>query len=171
VIGCTTKMADLELKVSGDDSFDLGVNSSTTPGRLQPGEYVMAMNIINRGGVAQTRPGSASLPFDIPGDNLQGITMFDSQNGPVSLVFAVDGLVYRSPFPFQEYFQIPNIQFSPYSKYIAWESCLQSTDYTGSGIIIQLPVPKHVLIMQDGETRAAFWDGASSGHIERKRVG
>lgn len=159
-------MSDLTLQVAGDDSFDIGVNSSITPGRLAPGEYVMAMNIINRGGIAQTRPGSASLSFDIPGTNLQGITMFQPSNGPASLVFAVDGEVFYSPYPFKTYHQLPDIQFSPYTKYIAWAPSVQSTDYTSSGILINLPATKNILIMQDGATRAAYWDGSSSGHID-----
>lgn len=158
-------MPDLELKVSGDDSFEFGVNSNITPGRLQPGEYMMGMNIINRGGIAQTRPGSASLPFDIPGNNLQGITLFTPSSGPASLVFVVDGLVYYSPYPFREYFPLPNLQFSRYTKYVSWASCVQFTDYTTTGLLYSLDKPKNILIMQDGETRAAYWDGSASGHI------
>lgn len=158
-------MADSAPNVEGDDSFALGANSSTLPTKLLPGQYVMAMNIINRGGMAQTRPGSASLPFDIIGTNLQGITMFQPSLGPIALVYAVDGKIFYSPYPFKVQNQLTELQFSPYSKFIAWASCVQSTDYTPDGRLITLDEPKNVLLMQDGNTRAAYWDGATAGHI------
>lgn len=156
---------DVPLKVDGSDSFILGVNSFAAPHLLQNGEYAMAMNIINRGGIAQTRPGSTSLPFDIPGTNIQGLTLFKPTSGPAALVFMVDGLVYKSLYPFKTYSQIPGLQFSPYSKYAAWASCVQSTDYTDDGVFYNLEEPKAVLIIQDGHTRAAYWDGSTAAHI------
>lgn len=160
-------MPDLSPDADGDDSFVLGANSSVFPAKLQPGEYVMSMDTINRGGILQTRPGSASLIFeeDIPGKNLQGITLFVPSTGPASLVWMVDGNVYHSPYPFKEYQQFPNLQFSKYSKYATWAQCVQSTDYTDSGILVNLPKPKSVLIIQDGSTRAAYWDGGVASHI------
>ncbi len=153
------------IKVDGDDSFNLGLNGYTQPSKLPPGMFVMGMNLICRGGIAQTRPGSTSL-FDMPEGNLQGMTFFRPLDGKASLVFAVDGLVYSSQEPFTEYAQIENIQFSANSKFVAWAACLQSTDYTPEGILYYLDQPKSVLIMQDGATRAAYWDGSSSGHID-----
>jgi hypothetical protein len=156
---------DEPFKVDGSDSFMLGVNSFAAPQLLQNGEYVMGMNLINRGGIAQTRPGSASLPFNIPGNNIQGITMFKPTFGPAALVFMVDGLVYASYYPFKSYIQIAGLKFSKYSKYAAWASCVQSTDYTDDGTLINLPTSKAVLIIQDGFTRAAYWDGNLAAHI------
>ncbi len=157
-------MADAPLVPDGDDSFVLGMDSYTQPSKLLPGEYVSSLNTINRGGLCQTRPGSVSL-FDMPDGNLQGCTIFRGPTGNSSLVFAVDGKVYVSPSPFRVFVQLPNIQFSPHSRFIAWASCIQSTDYSPDGTLINLAIPKPVLIMQDGATRAAYWDGATSGHI------
>jgi hypothetical protein len=159
---------DFPLLVDGDDSFVLGMDGYTQPSKLMPGEYQMAMNTINRGGIIQTRPGSRSL-FDMPDGNLQGMTLFKTTNGVSNLVFAVDGLVYVSQSPFKDYAQLPSIQFSPYSKYISWAACLKSTDYTPEGVLYFLETPVNTLIMQDGATRAAYWDGASSGHIDPTR--
>jgi len=156
---------DAELKVDGDDSFILGANSSIMPSKLTNGAYVMAMNIINRGGVAQTRPGSASLPFEIEGTNVQGITLFTPSTGPACLVFMIDGLVYNSPYPFTTYSQINGLAFSPYSKMAAWASCVQSTDYRPNGTIRILPVTRNILIIQDGITRAGMWDGSEARHL------
>lgn len=158
-------MADSPLKPDGSDSFVLGVNSFTSQALLQNGEYFMGMNLINRGGVAQTRPGSSSLPFEIDGTNIQGLTLFKPTTGPSSLVFMVDGLVYYSPYPFKNKFQIDGLQFSKYTKYASWASCVQSTDYTDDGVLINLEKPRSVLIIQDGSTRAAYWDGSEAGHI------
>lgn len=160
-------MPDTPQKIEGDDSFIFGADSSIFPAKLGPGSYVMSMNTINRGGIIQTRPGSASLIFeeDIPGENLQGITLFKPSSGSPALVFMVDGLVYYSPYPFKEYHQLEDLQFSPYSKYAAFETCIQSTDYDGSGLIVNLDTPRSILIIQDGNTRAAYWDGSTAAHI------
>lgn len=158
---------DLLIKSDGGDSFLFGADSSVFPANIGNGSYVMSMNTINRGGVIQTRPGSASLIFeeDIPGDNIQGMVLFQPSSGLPSLVFMVDGLVYYSPHPFKEYHQLEDLQFSAYSKYAAFEACVQSTYYDGSGILKQLDQPKNILIIQDGNTRAAYWDGAEAAHI------
>jgi hypothetical protein len=172
-------MPDLELKAAGDDSFIFGADSSVFPAKLGDGQYVMSMNTINRGGIIQTRPGSASLVldfidedgnitenFDIPGENIQGITLFVPSSGSPALVFVVDGIVYASHYPFSQYKALEGLRFSKYSKYVAFESCVQSTDYDGSGLIINLDTPKRVLIIQDGNTRAAYWDGSTAEHID-----
>lgn len=156
---------DLPLKVDGADSFIYGVNSFTSQSLLENGEYYMGLNLVNRGGVVQTRPGSSSLPFDIPGTNLQGLTLFKPTTGPASLVFMVDGKVFQSPYPFRTYAQIPGLQFNKYSQYASWANCVQSTDYTDDGSLINLPEPKAVLLIQDGFTRAAYWDGGVAAHI------
>ncbi len=155
---------ELPIQPDGDDSFVLGSDSYTNPTKLEPGSYVSGMNIICRGGIAQTRPGSRSL-FTMPTGNLQGITLFTPTSGSVALVFAVNGLVYASNYPFEDYHQIANIKFDPNSKFIAWADCLQSTYYDEAGVLTFLENPRAVLVMQDGATRAAFWNGFDSGHL------
>ncbi len=159
-----TNVQDIPIQADGDDSFVLGMDGYTQPSKLLPGEYVMGMNVINRGGIAQTRPGSVSL-FDMPSGNLQGVTLFKPSNGVANLVFAIDGMVYASPAPFTAFYRLANIQFSKSSKYVTWASCLKSTDYTSTGTLFFIDNPFSVLIMQDGATRAAYWDGTTNGHI------
>lgn len=158
---------DIELQVSGDSTFVLGLDGYTEPTNLTPGEYSDAMNVINRGGVVQTRPGSVSLNFDVdlPSGNFQGLTYFRPVSGVSNLVFAVEGKVYFSSFPFKTYKQLPNIQFYHASRFIAWSVCIQSTEYTAAGELEYLDTPRSVLVMQDGVTRAAFWDGTTSRHL------
>jgi len=158
-------MADIPIQVAGDDTFVLGMDGYTSASKLGPGEYVEGFNIINRGGIAMTRPGSRVL-FDMPAGNVQGITLFKPSNGVPNLVFCVDGKVYASTSPFRTYTQLANIQFSKYSKYIAWSTTIQSTYYDAGGALKNLDIPISVLMMQDGVTRAAYWDGTNNAHID-----
>lgn len=157
-------MPDVPIKVEGDDYLVLGADSYTNPQKLQFGEYVESMNTINRGGLPQTRPGSLNY-FTIPDGNFQGFTLFKPANGIPNFVFMVDGKVYVSPFPFISYTQLQNLQFSLTAKYAAWENCLKSTDYTPEGTLYYLDNPYSVLVIQDGLTKAGFWDGTINRHL------
>lgn len=155
---------DAEIKVDGDDSFIFGMDGYTSPAKLPPGSYEMAMNIICRGGLAMTRPGSRSH-MDLPEGKPQGVVLFKPTTGHPCLVFAISGNVYYSPQPFKEYHQIPGIKFYHWSKSIAWSVCTKSTDYDSEGNIVTLETPISVLLMQDGRTRAAYWDGSNGRHL------
>jgi len=157
-------MADAKDYLAGSSSLVLGADSYTNPSELLDREYVMGQNVVCRGGIVQTRPGTRSL-FCAPRGNFQGVTLFTPQNGVAHLVFAVDGKVYVSAEPFTSYRRLANLQFNPSSKYVAWASCLKSTDYDAEGVIYSLAQPYSVLMMQDGLTRAAYWDGSNSGHL------
>lgn len=149
---------------SGSSSLSLGVDSYTQSSELDDREFVMGMNVAIRGGNVQTRPGSRSL-FCLPDGNLQGATLFTPDNGVAHLVFAVDGKIYVSPAPFTSYRRLWNLQFSNTSKYVTWAVCLKSTEYDNSGVLYPLAQPYSVLVIQDGLTRAAYWDGGTSAHI------
>jgi hypothetical protein len=158
-------MPDANLTPSGDDYLVLGADQFTNPQRITNGRYVAAMNVINRGGLVQTRPGSRTL-FTMPDGTLQGSTLFVPTTGVPQIVFAVSGTVYASPYPFRSYSPLANIQFSGTSRFIAWQVCLKSTDYDSQGVLYFLDNPYSVLMMQDGLTRAAYWDGTHSGHLD-----
>ncbi len=153
-----------DISVEGDDYLVLGSDSYTNPQKLQDGEYVESMNTMNRGGIVQTRPGTITI-FTVPDGNFQGMTLFTPSSGIPNLVFMVDGAVYVSPFPFIAYTQLTNIQFSLTAKYAAWESCLKSTEFTDDGVLYYLDNPYSVLIIQDGSTPAAYWDGTVNRHL------
>ena len=157
-------MADQELLIEVDGYFVKGVDSYTSPDALLQSEFVSGMNVVNRGGLIQTRPGTESKGC-IPAGVLQGFTAFTPENGVPHLVAAVDGLIYVSPPPFAQFRQLPNIRFSPSARNVSFASCQQSTDYTPDGTLIFLDKAFSVLIMQDGLTRAAFWDGGISRHL------
>jgi uncharacterized protein DUF5977 len=147
-----------------DGYWVAGIDSFSQPDKLGPGELVASMNTTCRGGVVQTRPGSATL-LSIPGENIQGFTLFTPASGVPHQVIAIDGYVYVSAAPFAEYRRLPNIRFSITSRFVVFESCLKSTDYTADGELIFISKPYNVLLMQDGVTRAAFWDGSTSRHL------
>lgn len=152
-------------KVEGDDYLVLGSNSYTNPQKLGYGEYVEGMNLMNRGGLPQTRPGSSTV-FTCPEGNFQGMTIFKPSSGIPHLVFMVDGLVYASPFPFLSYKRLFNLRFSLHARFAAWATCLKSTDYTENGVLYYLDNPYSVLIIQDGLTKAGYWDGAVNRHLD-----
>jgi hypothetical protein len=125
----------------------------------------MGMNTVCRGGYYRTRPGTKILA-NLVGNNAQGGAFFVPTNGgtPAYMV-AIDGKIYVAVSPFRVFVQLANIQFNPMSTFVTFTSCEQSTDYTIDGDLYFLDQPKTVMIMQDGVTRAAYWDGVTNGHI------
>jgi len=84
------------------------------------------------------------------------------------LVVAVGGLIYVSKWAngFNEYQVLPNVRFSPLYRNIYWAVCTQFTAYDSSGQLYNLQTPLNILVMQDGVSRAAYWDGQNSGHLD-----
>ncbi len=143
--------------VNGGDSF-------TQPMSLEDTEYVMGMNVVNRGGYVRTRPGSRIMA-NLEGQNAQGGEFFVPINGTPAYMVAMDGKIYVSVSPFRTFVQLTGLQFNPLSRFVCFTSCEQSTDYTNEGQLFFLDTPKTVMIMQDGLTRAAYYDGVTWGHI------
>lgn len=145
-------------------NFSGGMDSYTNPQTLPPDKYVFGENIVCRGGIVQTRPGSRVI-FGLPCGQPQMLTSFTPTGGNPQLVVAVNGKVYISATPFQFYQELPNIQFYPQAKYIAWAVCVQTTAYDQNGNLYDLPTPQQILVMQDGFTRAAYYDGFNNMHL------
>lgn len=157
-------MAQQETLIAGGRYWPGGIDSFTLPEVISDGEAASSMNTVCRGGIWQTRPGSKSY-YSIPGENIQGFTLFTPASGTPHHVVAVDGYVYVSPAPFDTYRRLPNIRFSITSRFVCFEACLKSTTYTADGELDFIDKPYNVLVMQDGATRAAFWDGSTSRHL------
>lgn len=147
----------------GDIGF-FGVNSGLDSESISPGVLQRAENVITRGNNVRTRPGYKSI-YNAPNGHPQGITLFTPSGGKPHLVFACLGDVFISSFPFREYRQLANIKFSENSARVVFQECEQSTSYDEKGEFFFLSQPKRMLIMQDGNTRAAFWDGSESRHL------
>lgn len=138
--------------------FLLGVNSDLHPAYLNANQYAWAVNTVNKGGIIDCRPGYESK-FRLPDGKAQGLTVFTPTGGKLTLVMAVSGKIYASIFPFVDYFQIPNIQFDTNVDHIVFQQAVQARN---GAVIIDA---KSVLIMQDGRSKAAYWDGTTSRHL------
>lgn len=125
------------------------------------------MNLLNVGGVLATRPGYRCV-LSLPSGRLQGATLFRPILGLEQIVFAIDGLLYTTTYPFTEFKQIPNITLSPNAKQVFWAQTTQSAERTADTLVsaITTIAPKAVLFAQDGGNSAPAWyDGSNSGQI------
>lgn len=150
-----------------------GCNSVENPWLLPDNQYRWSVNCVNRGGIVQTRPGYYSV-LTIPSGNFQGLKFFritrDAAVVGEALVFAVDGFVYYAPFPLKqvtnwEPYRLQNIQFNRLAKQIYWCTTEKSVSQDDSGELSIIPTYS-VLIMQDGITQAAYWNGENNGHLD-----
>lgn len=153
-----TSPANANRLFDGGNNFILGVNSNLHPTLLNSAQASWAINLTNDGAMWYTRPGYRSL-MRVPDGKAQGFTLFTPTGGEPNMVFAVSGKIYTSAFPFETYMQLPNIQFDAFVDHIFFKEATQGVD---SGVIID---PKAVLMMQDGLTRPAYWDGQASRHL------
>lgn len=151
--------------VNGSALFTEGMSSMLPPMFISDRSFRMGVNVLNRGGVARTRPGYNAI-FQLPDGVLQGLWYFRPLTSAAYLVFAVAGTVYTSQYPFTSYVALANISFYPYAPQLFAESAVQSAQTLADGTV-QAIEPVRTLIMQDGGwTRAAGWDGAISGHFD-----
>lgn len=149
-----------------------GVNSVRLPWVLPDAQYRWGVNVVNRGGIPQTRPGFNCL-LTLPPGNLQGVHFFRVNQNLVTpldyIVFAVNGLVYAMQFPLVQpddwsKFQLPNIKFSATAKNIYWCDAQQSATESANGELQIIPTFS-ILIMQDGVSQPASWDGTIAQQI------
>jgi len=158
--------------VNVDAGWTSGMNTLRHPWLLRADQYRRAVNVSNRGGVAQTRPGFA-MRLILPEGNLQGFTHFrmtKNDSWVEYLVAAVDGKVYAVPDPFNqprnwEDFRIKNIQFSSDAPMVHFCQA-EKTVETLSDQTLKIVPTYNILVMQDGSSAAAFWDGTESRHLD-----
>lgn len=143
--------------------FSGGCNSLLHPADLPQGQYHYAENVINRGGMVQSRPGF-KLIASIMGVNLQGFCIFTPKNSTPRLVVAVDGVIYSAQFPTYNFDKIEELKFSATEPIITFQSCLQSAANNPDGSI-RLIDPTAVLIIQDGVNAAGMWNGSLAKHL------
>lgn len=153
-----------ESLIAGSAYLVGGVDSFTQPTALEDTEVVMSMNTVNRGGYYRTRPGSKIIA-NLTGSNAQGGKFFVPSSGTPAYIAAVDGKIYVAVAPFHTFVELVGLQFNPLSRFVTFTQCEQSTDYDDEGNLYYLDNPKSVMIIQDGVTRAAYWDGVNFGHI------
>lgn len=163
---------NLQTRQAGDiGDWTGGVNSALVATSIPASQYAWGENVTNRGNIVQTRPGlnlsemtdDEGNPF--PDGQPQGITFFEQIDRSVYMVFAVGGSVYYSKRPFAVFIKLPNIRFDPNAPQVTFKQAIKGTQYDPDQGL-QIIDPYNVLIMQDGRTRAAYWDGSSNGHLD-----
>jgi hypothetical protein len=150
-----------------DGQYVGGMDSLLYPTDLAPGTYAYGINVTNRGGIIQTRPGKRRI-ISFCGRKAQGhfwARTIDDRN--YELV-AIDGKVYWAPFPFTKgtWTQLAGVSFSPYADWIYFVNTIQAIQYDGTGAIVVVE-PRNVVFMQDGINTPCYWrlDDFSSGFV------
>jgi hypothetical protein len=153
----------------GELTFLGGMDSMSDPAMLTPGFYARALNAVNRGGVLQCRPGYRCR-FAMPAGNLQGGFVFRPKVGIESVLFAVDGLVYLSDYPYRTFRQLA-IQFSPTARQLFFVQAEQATTRNDDGSIRIIPAINLVIIQDGGLTAPAVFDGYNAFHNPEIKLG
>lgn len=147
-----------------DAAWQSGVNSLLHPIDLQPGSYAWLVNGINRGGIIQTRPGRNRV-FTMPGQIAQGMTAFLDSTYNYWLVWAIDGIIYASRFPFSSY-QTLKFSFNPFAKRIFFAQGIQAATYDNQSRIISI-APIRWLFIQDGTSNPGWWDPVGGSTVQK----
>lgn len=153
----------------GEITFIGGMDSMSDPQQATPGFYARSMNTVNRGGIIQCRPGYR-CKFVMPPGNLQGGIVFRPKVGLESIVFAVDGLVYLSEFPYRTYRQL-DIQFSPTARQLFFVQAEQAVTRNDDGSLRIVPAVNLIIIQDGGLTAPAVFDGYNAAHDANIKLG
>ena len=165
-----------------------GVNSFLDPTLIKDTQARWAINAVCKGGMWQTRPGyktilsmcltvgsplqlwwvSAGMPLIHP----QMFTIFrPTGDGPYA-VFAISGSVWFSPFlpngQLGSARQITQLKFDSNVEQIVACTCIQSTALV-AGRVVNIP-PTNVLVIQDGMSRAGYWNGTTGAHLNPQNL-
>lgn len=168
--------------------FTDGVNSYLEPQFLKDTEVRWAENAVNKGGIWQTRPGfdaivslatnassgefytwwvAAGQPILRP----QFFTLFKPTNSDSQLVFGVNGAVFYCIINADDTIDPPRritqLQFAENAEQmVAVPTVKTSTIQNGQVFVVP---PMNILILQDGVSRAGYWDGNIGGHLNPEK--
>lgn len=146
-----------------DIRFLAGMNSQEEPGSLEVDSYSRSMNTVNRGGVVQCRPGYR-CKFAAPAGNMQGAAVFRPLQGPEVILFAVEGLIYSSQYPFKDFQTVPGVQFEPHVRQLFFQQVEQNIQFNDDQSLSLIDA-RSLMVIQDGAlTPPAVYDGASAQH-------
>lgn len=141
----------------GDARFSRGMDSVTSLVTLPPETYCYAENILNRGGVLQTRPGY-QWRFTLPPGQLQGLKVFNPRVGTPSMIAFVNGVPYGSQYPFRDYKEIAGVRMSADAKRVYTAQTTQAVE-RNVDLSLKFINPRSLMIVQDGVAPAAIYDG------------
>lgn len=153
----------------GELTFLGGMDSMSDSNQLSPGFYARSMNTVNRGGVVQCRPGYR-CKFVMPPGNLQGGFVFRPKVGIESILFAVDGNVYLSEYPYRTYRQLA-IQFSATARQLFFVQAEQAVTRNDDNSLRLVPPVNLVIIQDGGLTAPAVFDGFNAEHDANIKLG
>lgn len=155
------QFADTRRSVMFDSGWVMGCDSLLFPTDIAQGSYAWSVNVINRGGIITTRPRRKRL-FSIPGNRAQGFCEFLTLDQVQYLVWAIDGIIYFSVYPFSVYQSIPGLSFNPFATRIFFCAQVQAAKYNADNTISILPTPINYLFIQDGTSSPGWWDGTTA---------
>ena len=148
--------------VASEADWSLGVDSYTHFSRIGKGYYCWGFNVVNRGGMLQTRPGK-SLIFTLPMAGIpQGIKLFRPTQsfGMECIVWAMGGNIYMSRYPFTTYQLVTGLTFYDKAPMVTFCAGIKVSSLNPDGSLTIVSQPYNVLIIQDGYTAAGVFDGA-----------
>ncbi len=160
----TTKQgqfADTRRDFMVDGGWVSGCDTLLFPTDIAQGTYAWGVNITNRGGIINTRPTRQRM-FSVPGSIAQGFFSFLTLGQVQYLVWAIDGVIYYSVYPFSSYSPIMGINFSATAPKVYFQDSVAAATYNPDGTISLLPTPINYLFIQDGISRPAWWDGITA---------
>src|ERR1035437_6945874 len=119
--------------LDSDTTFFSGCKSDTDPGQVPLGSFWMGINVINIGGNLSCRPGYRCVTT-LPDGNLQAGFIFRPEEGLEQALVVIDGKVYVADWPFRDFRQLVNLQFSPTARQIYWVQTVQAAERIGTGV-------------------------------------
>lgn len=141
----------------GDTRFAKGMDSVSDPFTLGPESYIYGLNMVNRGGAMQTRPGYRVV-FTLPEGIPQGLKVFIPRKGDPTMLGIVSGKVYVSKNPFKEYNQVAGAELYSQSTQVWDAMTTQSVERNADGSL-RLISPRKLLFLQDGVSSPVYYDG------------
>ncbi len=143
----------------GDARFSLGMDSVSDSETLPAESYTLAVNLLNRGGALQTRPGFRRM-FTLPDGNFQGLTVYTPRVGSPTLVAFVSGQCYISSYPFRDFQVVPGATMSVEAKKVYFAQTVKAVSRNADGSLTII-TPQILLMVQDGINPPAYFDGQS----------
>lgn len=147
-----------------DGPWKLGLDSVSDSLTLPEGTYAWLINGINKGGIISTRPGQRIRQLNISG-NPSAIKVFTPKGGVPHIVISVGSSVYYCEYPFTDltWRKVEGVAFV--NGQCEFEIAVVGVTQDVDGSIVAID-PFPVLMMFDGQTRTAFWDGVTARHLD-----
>jgi hypothetical protein len=141
----------------GDARFARGMDSVSDPKTIPSEAYSLSVNMLNRGGCLQTRPGYRRC-VSLPAGKLQGLSVYTPVVGTPSLVAFVAGVAYASEYPFRDYRLVEGANLSANSDLVYTAETTKAVSRNSDGSL-RLEQPQTLLMAQDGVNPCIYYDG------------